>query len=325
MSSAEVKIVWGATGLWAATPELTETWLEALQDLNITDIDTAQNYGKSEELLGQVGAASRFLVDTKVSETMGPTVATGDVVVKSGRESLEKLKTKSVNVYYLHFPERRCALEDTLSGIDTLYREGAFKKFGLSNFLPHEVEDVVRICQEKGYVLPSVFQGTYSAVARRAETELLPILRKHDIAFYAYSPIAGGFLTKTRDVLEKGAGTGRWDPNSYLGKVYLSLYSKPSYLDALDAWVAIARDEGVSQGELAYRWVCCNSALRGEFGDGILIGGLRPEAFREAAGWIKKGPLSAEAARRIDGLWEGIKADAPLDNFNDCISKMPSS
>ncbi|KAK8050227.1 hypothetical protein PG994_011957 [Apiospora phragmitis] len=299
---------------------LTETWIKTLQDLNITDIDTAQNYGKSEELLGQVGAASSFFVDTKVSEAMSPTVSTGDVVVKSGKESLEKLKTNSVNVYYLHAPERRCPLEDTLSGIDALHKEGAFKKFGLSNFLPHEVEDVVRICKEKGYVLPSVFQGTYSAVARRAETELLPILRKHNMAFYAYSPIAGGFLTKTRNVLETGAGTGR-----FLGKVYMTLYAKPSYLDALDVWAQIAKDEGISPGELAYRWVCCNSALRGDQGDGVLLGGVKPESFREAVGWIRKGPLSADAAKRIEGLWDTIKADAPLDNYNDCLSKLPSS
>ena len=98
MASVDVKLVWGATGLWAATPELTETWIQLMQDLKITDIDTAQNYGKSEQLLGQVGAPSRFLVDTKVSESMGPTVTAGDVVVKSGKESLEKLRAKSVSL-----------------------------------------------------------------------------------------------------------------------------------------------------------------------------------------------------------------------------------
>lgn len=227
-----------------------------------------------------------------------------------------------MNVYYLHAPERRCSLEDTLSGIDALYKEGAFKKFGLSNFLPDEVEDVVRICKEKGYVLPSVFQGVYSAVARRAETELMPILRKHNMTFYAYSPIAGGFLTKSREVLEAGATTGRWDPNSFLGKTYLTLYAKPSYLDALDAWVQIAKDEGVSQGEMAYRWVCWNSGLRGDLGDAILLGCTKPEQLGETVGWIKKGPLSADAARRVEELWDIIKADAPLDNYNDYLSKL---
>ncbi|KAK7988382.1 hypothetical protein PG989_008697 [Apiospora arundinis] len=322
MSSQDVQLVWGAAGLFMGTPELAETWIKALEDAKITRIDSAQNYGKSEEMLGVVDAASRFVVDTKVSETMGPNVATGNVVIKSGKESLEKLKTKSVNVYYLHFPERRCDLEDTLSGVDALYKEGAFKKFGLSNFLPHEVEDVVRVCKEKGYVLPSVFQGAYSAVGRRAETELMPILRKHNMAFVAYSPIAGGFLTKNREVLETGATTGRWDPNSFLGKTYLSLYNKPSYLDALDAWVQIAKDEGLSQGEMAYRWVCWNSALRGDLGDGILLGCVKPQHLAETVGWIKNGPLSADAAKRIDELWEIIKTDAPLDNYNDYLSKL---
>lgn len=98
MASTDVKLVWGATAIFAGTPELTETWIQVIQDLQITDIDTAQNYGKSEELLGQIGATSGFLVDTKVSETMGQTVTTGDVVIKSGKASLEKLKTKSVSL-----------------------------------------------------------------------------------------------------------------------------------------------------------------------------------------------------------------------------------
>ncbi|KAK6842837.1 hypothetical protein PG987_003697 [Apiospora arundinis] len=309
MSSQDVQLVWGAAGLFMGTPELAETWIKALEDAKITRIDSAQNYGKSEEMLGVVDAASRFVVDTKVSETMGPNAATGNVVIKSGKESLEKLKTKSVNVYYLHFPERRCDLEDTLSGVDALYKEGAFKKFGLSNFLPTKWKT-------------SSASGAYSAVGRRAETELMPILRKHNMAFVAYSPIAGGFLTKNREVLETGATTGRWDPNSFLGKTYLSLYNKPSYLDALDAWVQIAKDEGLSQGEMAYRWVCWNSALRGDLGDGILLGCVKPQHLAETVGWIKNGPLSADAAKRIDELWEIIKTDAPLDNYNDYLSKL---
>jgi len=97
MSSKDVHLVWGSAGLFFATPELTEAWVKVLQDANITHIDSAQNYGKSEEVLGQVDAASRFVIDTKVSESMGATVTTRDVVIKSGRESLEKLKTKSVS------------------------------------------------------------------------------------------------------------------------------------------------------------------------------------------------------------------------------------
>ncbi|MCI2435640.1 aldo/keto reductase, partial [Listeria monocytogenes] len=67
----------------------------------------------------------------------------------------------------------------TLAGLDALYRQGAFKRLGLSNYLGHEVDEMVRVAKENGFVVPSVYQGNYSAVARRTEAEVLPVLRKH--------------------------------------------------------------------------------------------------------------------------------------------------
>lgn len=224
-------------------------------------------------------------------------------------------------MYYLHAPDRSADLKDTLSGIDQVYKQGAFRRFGLSNFLPHEVQDVIRLCNQHNFVLPSIFQGNYSPVARRPDAELIPILRKHGIAFYAYSPLAGGFLTKTRDILAGGSGKGRWDPASDLGKLYGGLYNKPGHLDALDTWGGIAEDEGVSKAELAYRWVAHNSSLRAELGDGVIFGAYNAQHLRETVVWLRKGPVSESAAKRIDEMWEGMKHEAVWDNFNDFIQE----
>lgn len=74
----------------------------------------------------------------------------------------------------MHAPDTRVPLEETVSGFDALYREGTIKRLGLSNYTPKQVEEVVKVCHDKGFVLPSVFQGSYSAVARLAEDKLLP-------------------------------------------------------------------------------------------------------------------------------------------------------
>jgi len=103
-----------------------------------------------------------------------------------------------------------------------------FNKFGLSNSLAHEVENVIRVAQENNFVLPSVYQGSYSAIARRQESELLPVLRKHHFSFYAYSPLSSGFLAKTRDDI--AAGKGRWDSGSASGQINLAILDKPSTL-----------------------------------------------------------------------------------------------
>lgn len=83
-------------------------------------------------------------------------------------------------MYYLHAPDTRVPVVETLEGIDALYKSGAFRRFGISNFDADQTNEVLRICRERGFVLPTVYQGNYNAVARLAETELFPILRENN-------------------------------------------------------------------------------------------------------------------------------------------------
>ena len=219
-----------------------------------------------------------------------------------------------LDVFYIHAPERELPLEDILTGINDLYKSGTFKRFGLSNFKPAEVEEVIKLCKEKGFVVPSVYQGNYSPVARLQENELFPLLRKYDMSFYAYSPLAGGFLTKTKEeILSKNVGRFR---ESRVGAMYLALYSKPKHLDALAKWDAIASEHGVGKAEMAYRWVAYNSPLANKHGDAIIIGASRMEQLKESLVWFKKGPLPGSAVKGIQEIWETIKDEAGLDNFN---------
>lgn len=160
--------------------------------------------------------------------------------------------------------------------------------------------------------MPSVYQGSYSAVTRRGEREIFPTLRKHNISFYAYSPIAGGFLTKDVAMLVSG-GEGRWDLS---GGMYNTLFNKPGMLEGLKQWEEISKGSGVSKAELAYRWVAYNSALKGELGDAIVVGSRNVEQLNQTLAALRKGPLSEEIAAQIEQVWNIVEADAPLDNFN---------
>ncbi|KAH8682689.1 aldehyde reductase [Xylariales sp. PMI_506] len=296
--------------------------LDLLQELGITAIDTAPNYFDSEKLLGQSDAASRFKVLTKFSGGMMKIPATKEAVIKSGKESLEKFNTKTVDSFYLHVPDPSVPLQETLAGIDALYKEGAFKHFGLSNFLPKQVEEVIRVAKEHGYVLPTVYQGNYNAFARRIEADLFPILRRNGMSFCAYSPVAGGFFAKSPAELRSGTARGRWHPDHPMGKLGNTLYGKPSLLDALEAWGALARAEGISPIEMAHRWIAYNSELSPDLGDYIILGGSDVQ-LKDAVGQIKQGPLSQAAVQKIDEIWKTIAADAPRDNFNDFLIHNP--
>jgi len=217
-------------------------------------------------------------------------------------------------VLYLHAPETTVPFEEQLSALQELYEAGVYKRLGVSNFSAAQVDELCAIADKHGWIRPTVYQGNYSAVARLSETQILPTLRKHGISYNVYSPIAGGFLAKTRQQIEEGAG--RFNNNSPVGQMYTSMYNKPSYLDALDKWVDIAADAGISKAELAYRWVTYHSALDGNKGDGIIFGARSVEQVKETIGYIRAGPLKDEHVKRVDDIWTDIKDDAPLDNFH---------
>jgi len=87
---------------------------------------------------------------------------------------------------FLHVPDRQTPFEDTTKAMNDAIKHGKFEKFGLSNYTAVEVQKFIEICEQKGYTKPSVYQGHYNAVVRGGEKELFPLLRKHNIAFYAY-------------------------------------------------------------------------------------------------------------------------------------------
>ncbi|KXL45487.1 hypothetical protein M433DRAFT_58209 [Acidomyces richmondensis BFW] len=296
-----------------STPEQLAEVFDILEEGDCRTIDTATLYAESEELLGKAGAGKRFTIDTKHQGGFVKGYAKKENVIKDAENSKKKLGC-NVDVYYIHAPDYETPLEETLEGINEVYKTGFFQRFGLSNYKAEDVQKIYDICKANGYPLPQVYQGNYSAIARKQEEVLFPTLRRLGISFYAYSPMAGGFLTKTKqDILD---GKGRFDKSTPIGEMYGSMYAKPAYLDALEKWEKVAKDEGVTRADLAYRWVKYHSPLKKELGDAIIIGASSTSQLKETLDTINKGPLSAKATKAIDDIWETIKHEAPLDNYH---------
>lgn len=293
------------------TEEKASQAIDALLAAGVTTIDTARIYSGSEEALGKQEKRTQFTIDTKVPGGFGPGTATKDTIVEHAKEALDKVKIKQFDILYIHSPDPEIPLEDTLAGINEAHRAGIFRRFGLSNYAPADVQRVYDLAKAKAYPLPEVYQGNYNPVARHLEKDLFPVLRKLNILFYAYSPLAGGFLTKTAGDLD--AGAGRFNKDSF-GGMYSGMYDKPSLREGLVAWNKIADKEGVPKAELAYRWVAHHSALTEE-GDGVIFGASKLSQIEQTAAGIHKGKLSDEAVKSIDQLWETVKAEAPINNY----------
>jgi aflatoxin B1 aldehyde reductase len=149
----------------------------ALEKSGVRKIDTAHIYGASEELLGQSGGSKRFAIDTKAPGGIMPGSMTAQGVVGFAHRSKKLLDVEQVDVYYLHSPDPAVGIEETLRGVNEVWKEGWFRRFGLSNFLAEDVLKIYEICEREGYPLPEVYQGDYSAIARKQEELLLPTLR----------------------------------------------------------------------------------------------------------------------------------------------------
>lgn len=107
-------------------------------------------------------------------------------ITQSIEKSLAYLKTSTLETVFLHVPDRQTPFKDTAKAINDAIQQGKVKNFGLSNYSAAEVKQFIDICEEMGYVKPSVYQGHYNAVVRSGEKELFPLLREHNIAFFAY-------------------------------------------------------------------------------------------------------------------------------------------
>lgn len=99
--------------------------------------------------------------------------------------------------------------------------------------------------------------------------------------------------------------------------MYNRLYSKDSLINALEEYTQIAADAGISKAALAYRWVTFHSVIKAESGDGIIIGASKTSQLEESLKAIRDGPLDEITAKRVDALWEDVKAEAPRDNWNN--------
>lgn len=96
MTTNGLRILFGGGAFFSSDAEDTNRWLSALEEAGLTNIDSAESYGKSEQVLGEAGAASRFTIDTKMSAGFGDKPANKDNIIAAGTESLKKLKTDSV-------------------------------------------------------------------------------------------------------------------------------------------------------------------------------------------------------------------------------------
>ncbi len=275
------------------------------------EIDTAYVYneGNSEKLLGQAFKGidrSNFDIATKVNPRITGRLDK-EAVLSQCNESLDRMGLDYVDILYLHFPDPDTSVESALEGCAQLYDEGKIKEIGLSNFPAWLVAETFHICENHGWVLPTVYEGLYNPLSRNAERELNQALNYYGMRFYAYNPLAGGMLTDKYSGDDRTLKEGRFlnRPN------YQKRYWKDSYFEAADLVKKVCADYGISIVEASYRWLAYHSMLKEERGDGIIVGVSKITQLQQNVEASKQGPLPDDIVDAFEDAWNICRSDAP--------------
>ena len=180
---------WGmAEGKHPITEEITA--LRTGLDLGITLIDTAEMYadGGAEQLVGEAieGRRDEVFLVTKVL----PENASRNGTIAACERSLKRLKTKSIDLYLLHW-RGSIPLEETVQAFEELVQVGKIRYWGVSNFDVSDLEQLFRI---KGGGYAATDQVLYNLMRRGIEYDLLPWCLQRSIPVMAYSPVEQGRL-----------------------------------------------------------------------------------------------------------------------------------
>ena len=172
-------------------------------EAGVNFIDTADVYvkGASESIVGPAIAANRqrWILATKVGNVMNARPHDGGLsrrwLMQACDDSLKRLATDYIDIYYLHKDDTETPLDETVGAIGDLIRCGKIRYFGVSNYRGWRIAEVVSLCAELGVPRPVVCQPYYNLFNRTPEVEVLPACDYYGLGVAPYSPLARGVLT----------------------------------------------------------------------------------------------------------------------------------
>lgn len=306
--------------------------LDYFQKQGYNEVDTARMYvgGKQEAWTRDARWKDRGLTLATKIYPEEPGMHEPSRLRKLFTDSLNQLGSDSVDIFYLHAPDRSVPYEDTLAEVNKFFQEGKFKRLGLSNYAAWEVAEICTIAKERGWVRPSIYQAMYNAIskydttrsnsgkltkrlARDIESELVPCCRKFGMDIVVYNPLAGGLFSGKIKSAELAPTDGRFSESYKYGKLYRDRFLKSANMEALKIVEEATQKHNLTLLETAMRWVIHHSALKTRTkggNDGVVVG---VSNFQQLEGNLKdfeKGPLPEDVVEALDRAWLVAKATA---------------
>jgi aryl-alcohol dehydrogenase-like predicted oxidoreductase len=238
--------------------------IDASLDWGINFIDTADVYneGRSEETLGNAlkGRMANVVLATKFSFPRKTSAnswgASRYHMLEAVDQSLRRLQTDRIGLYYCHRWDDTTPIDETLRGLDDLIRMGKICYIGASAYASWQLAHANVLAELKGWSRFVALQSEYNMLARDVEREILPYCQAHNVGFVPYYPLAGGFLTGKYEMGKPPPRGSRGESSRNVQE----LMTEKNYhsVARLSAW---AKDHGRGINELAQAWLLARPAV----------------------------------------------------------------
>jgi len=295
----------GAMNFGRRTPEPeSKKILARALELGIAHIDTANAYGDgaSERIVGEAvrGRRDEVVIATKCGfgrvggKLEGLSRAR---ILEACDQSLARLATDYVDIYYLHVPDHETPIDETLDAVAELLEKGKIRAWGVSNYAAWQILEMMHVAERgaatRAMPKPVIAQQLYNVVLRQLDIEYFAFARRYGLHTTVYNPLAGGLLSGKHARDGSTQGGSRFDKN----RLYQGRYFTDAMFDRVEALGGLARAEGMSLVELSYAWLAGAPGV-----DSILLGPANVQQLEDGVRASSRG-LTPEVRGLVDALY----------------------
>lgn len=238
--------------------------VNAALEAGVTHFDTADIYsnGRSEEILGAAlkGVRDQVVIGTKFGNPMGKgrydRGGSRTYVRRAVEASLTRLGTDYIDIYYLHNPDPMTPIEETLSVLDDLVREGKLRYLAASSMPGWQIARASHTAAERGWDRFEATQDEWSLVSRDVERDVVPACEAYGVSVIPYFPLAGGMLTGKYQEGKPFPEGSRFAQAEYFAKT-----ATTERFQVVRALEACAEETGRSPVELALGWLVSHDVV----------------------------------------------------------------
>jgi len=274
-------------------------------DSGITHFDLANNYGppagSAEEIFGKIlkedllPYRDEMIISSKAGYTMweGPYGDWGSkkYLVASLDQSLKRMGLDYVDIFYHHRPDPDTPLEETMSALDLMVRQGKALYVGISNYKAPEAAKAIDILKRLGTPC-LIHQPKYSMLVRWVEHGLLDVLGKEGVGCIPFSPLAQGLLSN-KYLNGIPADSRAAKPHGFLKEKEIT----ENVLDRIKKLNEVAKKRNQSLAQMALAWL-----LKDERVTSVLIGASKPEQLADSLKCLDNLAFSEEELKEIEGI-----------------------